>query len=203
MMPQQTTDLKQEEEIKVWIMFSFMVERMSLGVIEKGIFNNSFLSNLEFFQCKIWVNSSLNKKCLMAKIKEVDQEDSTDKGQKWLISSIKETTILMVLIRQEIKLNSISKCNTCSSNKVNTNNLASTISLSTNWFKVAIELSHNLQLQLILIFWVKLHLLPIKAFIFRIQGEVLIKVVQCTDLFQRASSSFKDHLQGTKILLKT
>ena len=63
-------------------MFSFTVERMSLGVIEKGIFNNSFLSNLEFFQCKIWVNSSLNKKWLMAKIKVVDQEDSTDKGQK-------------------------------------------------------------------------------------------------------------------------
>jgi len=63
-------------------MFSFTVERMSLGVIEKGIFNNSFLSNLEFFQCKIWVNSSLNKKCLLAKIKVVDQEDSTGKGQK-------------------------------------------------------------------------------------------------------------------------
>ena len=63
-------------------MFSFMVERMSLGVIEKGIFNNSFLSNLEFFQCKIWVNLSLTKICLEDKIKVVDQEDLMVKDQK-------------------------------------------------------------------------------------------------------------------------
>ena len=149
---QQTIDLKLEEEIKVWIMFSFTVEHMSLGVIENEIFNNSFLSNLEFFQCKIWVNLSLTKIYLEDKIKVVDQEDLMVKDQKWLISFIKETTILMVLILQETKLNSISKCNTYSNNKVNTNNLASTISQNINWFKVAIEQSHNLQSQLILTF---------------------------------------------------
>jgi len=149
---QQTIGLKLEEETKVWIMFSFTVERMSLGVIEKEIFNNSFLSNLEFFQCKTWVNLSLIKTCLMVKSKVADQVALTAKDQKWSISSIKETTILMVLILLETKLNSISKCNTCSNNKVNTNNLASTISQNTNWFKAAIEQSHNLQLQLILTF---------------------------------------------------
>ena len=202
MTPQQTIVLKLEEEIKVWIMFSFTVERMPLGVIEKGIFNNSFLSSLEFFQCKIWVSLFLNKKFLIAKIKEVDQEDSTDKDQKWLISFIRETTISMDLIRQEIKLSSISKCNTCSSNKVSSNNLALTISQSTNWFKVAIEQSLNLQLQPIPIFWAKVHLQPIKAFIFRIQGEVLIKAVLCMDLHLLESSSFRDLLHGIKILLK-
>jgi hypothetical protein len=55
---------------------------MSLGVIENEIFNNSFLSNLEFFQCKIWVNLSLTKICLEDKIKVVDQEDLMVKDQK-------------------------------------------------------------------------------------------------------------------------
>ena len=202
MMLQQTIDLKLEEAIKVWIMFSFMVEPMPLAEIEKGTFNNLFLSSLEFFQCKIWVNLFLNKKFLIAKIKEGDQEVSTVKDQKWLISFIKETTISMDLIRLEIKLNSISRCNICSSNKVSSNNSALTISQSTNWFKVVIEQSLNLRLPLIPIFWVKVVQLPIRAFIFRILGEVLIKAVLCMELLQLESSSFRDLLQGIKILLK-
>ena len=56
-------------------MFNFMVEPMSLDEIEKETFNNLFLSNLEFFQCKIWDNSPLTQKFKMDKIKEVDQVD--------------------------------------------------------------------------------------------------------------------------------
>lgn len=63
-------------------MFSFTVERTFLDEIEKETFNNSFLSNLEFFQCKIWDNLPLIKKFLMDKIKEEDQEDLMGKGQK-------------------------------------------------------------------------------------------------------------------------
>lgn len=48
---------------------------MSQDEIEKEIFNNLFLSNLEFFQCKIWDNSPLIQKFKMDKIKEVDQVD--------------------------------------------------------------------------------------------------------------------------------
>jgi hypothetical protein len=44
--------------------------------------------------------------------------------------------------------------------------------------------------------------LPIRAFIFRILGEVLIKAVLCMELLQLESSSFRDLLQGIKILLK-
>jgi hypothetical protein len=56
-------------------MFNFTVEPMSQDEIEKEIFNNLFLSNLEFFQCKIWDNSPLIQKFKMDKIKEVDQVD--------------------------------------------------------------------------------------------------------------------------------
>jgi len=44
--------------------------------------------------------------------------------------------------------------------------------------------------------------LPIRVFIFRILGEVLIKAVLCMELLQLESSSFRDLLQGIKILLK-
>jgi hypothetical protein len=63
-------------------MFSFMVERMSLDEIEKETFSNSFLSNPEFFQCKIWVNLSQIKKFLTDKTKVVDQVDIMVKDQK-------------------------------------------------------------------------------------------------------------------------
>jgi hypothetical protein len=43
---------------------------------------------------------------------------------------------------------------------------------------------------------------PIRVFIFRILGEVLIKAVLCMELLQLESSSFRDLLQGIKILLK-
>ena len=55
---------------------------MSQDEIEKEIFNNLFLSNLEFFQCKTWVNLSLTKLYLEDKIKVVDQEDLMVKDQK-------------------------------------------------------------------------------------------------------------------------
>lgn len=55
---------------------------MSLDEIEKETFNNLFLSNLEFFQCKIWDNSPLTQKFKMDKTKEVDQVDIMVKDPK-------------------------------------------------------------------------------------------------------------------------
>ena len=63
-------------------MFSFTVERTFLDEIEKETFNNSFLSNLEFFQCKIWDNLCLIKKFLMDKTKVVGPADLMVKDQK-------------------------------------------------------------------------------------------------------------------------
>jgi hypothetical protein len=55
---------------------------MSLDEIEKETFSNSFLSNPEFFQCKIWANLSQIKKFLTDKTKVVDQVDIMVKDQK-------------------------------------------------------------------------------------------------------------------------
>jgi len=88
-----TIVLKLEVETKVWIMYSFMVEHMSQVVTEKETFNNLFLNNLEFFQCKIWDNLCLIKKFLMDKTKVVGPADLMVKDQKWLISFINEITI--------------------------------------------------------------------------------------------------------------
>ena len=55
-------------------MFNFTVVRMLPVVTEKELINSLCPSNLEFFQCKIWVNLLLSKKCKLHKIKVEDLE---------------------------------------------------------------------------------------------------------------------------------
>ena len=200
--------LKREVVIKVWIMFNFTVVRMLLVVTEKGTFSSLCLSSLEFFQCKIWVNLPLSKKCNPCKIKAEDLEAWTALDRKWLISFINETTTSTVLTLQETKLNNISKCSICSNSKVSTSNSALTINLSINCFKAVTVLSLSHPSTPIQTFWAKLTpQQPIKAFKFRMGNEeVQTKGVLYTLGLLRSrrtiSLKLKDLQVGTKNHLK-
>ena len=63
-------------------MYSFMEEPMSLDVTGNEIFNSIYLNNLEFFQCKIWVNLFLIRNWQMDKIKGEDLVDIMVKDLK-------------------------------------------------------------------------------------------------------------------------
>lgn len=63
-------------------MFNSTVEHTSLAAKEKETFSNSFLSNQEFFPCRIWANLPQIKRIVMDKIKVADQVATMARDQK-------------------------------------------------------------------------------------------------------------------------